>query len=82
MITPRTMVEFAFAESFQPFRLHLASGRTFDVRHPEMIALGRSTMTVYALPEADESGVERWQRVSYMLLESVEPLEARSPAGN
>jgi hypothetical protein len=82
MITPKTMVEFALAEPFRPFRLHMASGRTFEVRHPEMIAIGRSALTVYAPPEGDETAPDRWQRVSYMLLESVEPLDARAPSGN
>jgi hypothetical protein len=82
MITPRTMVEFTLAEPFRPFRLHMASGRTFEVRHPEMISIGRSALTVYASPETDQEGPERWQRVSYMLLESVEPLDSRIIAGN
>ena len=81
MLTPRTMLDFIAAEPFRPFRIHMASGRTFEIGHPEMIKLGRSSVTVYSRPEADLSQSERWQEVSLMSLESVEPLELKSAAG-
>ncbi len=56
----------------------MASGLTFDVPHPEMIQVGRSSVTVYAKPEEESTTVERWQAVSLMLLESIEPLEFTS----
>ncbi len=46
MMTPREIMEIVFAEPFQPFRIHTASGRTFEVRHPEFVQMGRSTLTV------------------------------------
>lgn len=79
MLTPHVLIEIVTAEPFQPFRLHMASGRTFDVRHPEMIQVGRSFATVYGKPEDGAAPGELWQRVSLMLLESVEPLEVASP---
>ena len=75
MITPRMMIEFVTAEPFRPFRIHMASGRSFEVGHPEMIKVGKSSVTVYMRPEGADLQVERWQEVSLMLLESVEPLE-------
>lgn len=81
MIAPRTMTDFVFAEPFRPFRIHMASGRTFDIRHPEMIAVSRSSVTVYASPEGDGEQPERWQKVSLMLMESIEPLELIPAAG-
>ena len=81
MMTPRNMVDFIAAEPFRPFRIHMASGRTFEIRHPEMIRVGRTSLTVYTAPEQDPNQPDRWQEVSLMLLESVEPLEAGvSPA--
>lgn len=78
MITPRMMIEFVTAEPFRPFRLHMASGRTFEIRHPEMIEVGKSSVTVFGQQTSDSGKVDPWQRVSLMLLESVEPLEAKS----
>ena len=81
MLTPRTMLEFVTAEPFRAFRLHMASGRTFEIGHPEMIKVGRSSVTVYARPSDEETEQpERWQEVSLMLLESAEPLETKSSA--
>ena len=30
-----------------PYRIRLNSGRTFDIRHPEMIRVGRTTVSVF-----------------------------------
>ena len=76
MIPPREVIRHVLAEPFQPFRLHTARGRTFEVRHPEFVQVGRSTMTIYAPPENDPDGPERWEKISYMLIESIAPLGA------
>ncbi len=76
MMTPREVMAHVFAEPFQPFCIHTASGRTFEVRHPEFVQVGRSTMTIYAPPENDPDGPERWEKISRMLIESIAPLNA------
>ena len=73
MVPPREVLEHVLAEPFRPFRIHTASGRTFEVRHPEMARVERSTMIVYAPPENDLNEPKRWEKVSYMLLESIAP---------
>ena len=78
MITPRMMIEIVTAEPFRPFRIHMASGRTFEIRHPEMIEVGKSSVTVFGRPESEPDNNDRWQKISLILLESVEPLEAKS----
>lgn len=75
MIAPRTMIDFVTAEPFRPFRIHMASGMTFDVGHPEMIKVGRSSVTVHMVPENSEEQIEQWREVSLMLLEYIEPLQ-------
>ena len=50
---------------------------TAILRHPEMIQLGRSTMTLFTfLSDQPEEAKERQVEVSLLLTESVEPLEA------
>ena len=73
MLAPRVVLDFVTAEPSRPFRMHVASGRTFDVGHPEMVRVGRSSMSVHMKPEGDSAPAERWQEVSLMLLESIEP---------
>jgi hypothetical protein len=76
MLAPRIVLDFVTAEPFQPFRMYMASGRTFEVGHPEMVRVGRSSVAVHMKPEGETSLPERWQEGSLMLLESIEPLEA------
>ncbi len=44
MMTPQTVLGYVKAEPFRPFRIHMASGKTFDVRHPEMIKVLKSNV--------------------------------------
>jgi hypothetical protein len=53
--------------------MHVASGRTFEVGHPEIVKVGRSSVIRYMKPDDESAPAERWQEVSLMLLESIEP---------
>lgn len=83
MISHQRMASYVHAEPFRPFRITLNGGRTFDIRHPEMIQLGRTTMTIFTLLSNEpEAGRERQVEVSLLLTESVEPLDtATHPQG-
>lgn len=81
MLTPKVVLEFVTSEPFRPFRRSLASGRVFEVRHPEMVEVGRSSLTVYAPPESGDVGAERWHKVALMLLESIEAIDLTGAAG-
>jgi hypothetical protein len=63
-----------FAELFEPFRIHTASRRIFEIRHPEFVQVGKTTMTDFAPPEKDPDAPERWEKISYVLIESIAPL--------
>ncbi len=76
------MIDFVSAEPFRAFRMHMASDRTFDIRHPEMIKVGRSSVTVYTRQDDAANQTEHWHEISLMLLESVEPLDAKTAAGS
>ena len=82
MVPPREVIRHVFAEPFQPFRIHMASGRTFEVRHPEFVQVGRNVMTIYAPPENDPDAPERWEKVSYVLIESIASLNAPIGSNN
>jgi hypothetical protein len=77
MMTFRIVGEYVSAEPFRPFRLKMASGQTFDIRHPEMILVGKSSVRVYSKPKPDSTD-EYWQDVSLMLMEAIEPIDASS----
>ena len=43
---PDDILQLLRAQPFQPFRISLSDGREFEVRHPEMAMVGRSTVHV------------------------------------
>ena len=45
---PDDVLEWSRAVPFRPFRICLNSGRTYDIRHPEMIRVGRSYVNIYS----------------------------------
>lgn len=74
MIAFRELMSHITAEPFAPFQVHVAGGRVFAVSHPECLQVGRNTFSVYAPPEHDPDGPQRWERLSLTLVESVAPL--------
>jgi hypothetical protein len=78
MMTFRKVAEYVAAEPFRPFRIKMASGATFEIHHPEMILVGRTSVRVYTPPEGESGNGEHWHDVSLMLMETLEPLESSS----
>jgi len=82
MITPQRLKSYVVAEPFRPFRISMASGQALEIRHPEMIAVHRSSAMIYFTisgdPEQAKDGV---REMSLLLMESVEPLQAAPTTG-
>lgn len=76
MMSPQTVLDYVQARPFRPFRLHLASGRTFDVRHPEMIKVLRNHLIVFKNTEDQQDLPDAWESISLMLTESISQLES------
>jgi len=51
---PQDIQQFLREAPFRPFRLTLTDGRTYDIRHPELLAIGRSSLII-GLPEDKEA---------------------------
>jgi hypothetical protein len=81
MMILNKVVEYVSAEPFRPFRMKMASGQTFDIRHPEMILVGRSSVRVYTSVGQQPDSPPQWHDVSLMLMETIEPLDVKTPAG-
>jgi hypothetical protein len=73
MMTYRKLGEYVAAEPFRPFRIRMASGQSFDIKHPEMILVGRTSARVH---DAEGDGNEAWRDVSLLLMETIEPMDA------
>jgi hypothetical protein len=70
------------AEPFRPFRIHMASGRTFDIRHPEMVRVGRSDIVIFSLVSDEPDVHDEWDTVSLMLIEYISHLETQVSRDN
>ena len=76
-ISPHTVRDYVKAEPFRPFRIHLASARTFDIRHPEMVKFLKNHLIIFK-PVADASEFpEEWDSVSRLLAASISHLEVQ-----
>jgi hypothetical protein len=69
----RKVVDYLSAEPFRPFRIRMASGQAFDVRHPEMILVGRTSVRIHDITPEDSH--EKWHDVLLMLMETIEPMD-------
>lgn len=75
MMTRTRVFSYVDAEPFRPFRIKMTSGETFEIRHPEMIQVGRTTATVFTwMTAGEEEPKEREREISIILIESIEPL--------
>jgi hypothetical protein len=83
MLSYQKIGKYLTAEPFRPFRIQLSSGRTFEIRHPEMVAVGKSSMFIYTYMSDDpEEAKERQVEVSLLLTESIELVDANPQSQN
>lgn len=80
MMTNAKVNDYLTAEPFRPFRIKMASGQTFEVRHPETLLVGRSSVRFYINLDDDPDKPAKWHDVSMMSMETPEPLDVTSNA--
>ena len=76
MISSTDLLSYLKAEPFRPIRIHMASGATFDVRHPEMAKVGRNSVILFTFVSDNPEIFDRWETVSLVLMERVSQLDA------
>ena len=64
-------------EPFQPFRIHLSNGETYDVRHPELALLTRSSVHV-VVPSSDQKDTDRVVQCDLLHVAVMEPIDGAS----
>lgn len=75
---PEDLLHWLKASPFQPFRIVLNSGRTYDIRHPEMLRVSRTSMIVFSFAGEPTDPYERSEMVGLLLIERIEPIEAKA----
>ena len=74
-MTPQEVLNYLQVRPFRPFRIRMNSGRTFDIRHPEMVRVGRRDLLIFTFVSDSAEVYDRWENVSLVLIESLAPLE-------
>ncbi len=72
-MTVQTFRNLLAAQPFEPFRIEMSSGKTYDIRHPEMAKLMKTDLMVF-LPDTDESLPSQFMVCSYLHITAVGPL--------
>ncbi len=75
-MTPQELLNYVQAQPFRPFHIRMNSGRTFDIRHPEMVRVGKRDLLIFTFVSDPPDVYDRWENVSLLLIESLAPLEA------
>jgi hypothetical protein len=75
-MTPQELLNYVNAKPFRPFRIRMNSGRTFEIRHPEMVRVGRRDVLIFTFVGDTSEVYDRWENVSLLLIESLAPLDA------
>ncbi len=78
MISPQEVLRYLKEEPFRPFKIHLASGKIFEVRHPEMARVGRNFLVIFTFVADAPELLDQWETVSLMLIEHISHSEEPS----
>ncbi len=71
MVPPHDILNYLRAVPFRPIRIHMASGKSLDIRHPEMVRVGRNVLIIFTSVRDDPDIFDRWETVSLMLIENI-----------
>lgn len=80
---PDELLEEIRKKPFEPFRLHLSDGTSYEVRHPDMVMVGRGKVLVFT-PASGQPGIfERYDAVNLLHVVRLEPIEHHAgPSAN
>ena len=62
------------AKPFHPFRIIMNSGRTYEVRHPELIRVMRTSL-IYFTPSNQEGVYDHAEMIGLLLADKIEPID-------
>ncbi len=76
---PDDVLHLLRARPFQPFRISLSDGKQYDVRHPEMAIVSRSTVLVgIPGPQGPDGPVEQIVTCALIHITRMEPVDGAS----
>jgi hypothetical protein len=82
MVQPDELIERLRRQPFEPFAVHMADGRVFEVRYPRMNVVF-TTYFLVGIPEADHPDdiiADHFERLDLSLITKIGPLAHSTPA--
>ena len=80
-MTQEELQQAARRQPFEPFRLILTTGTTYDIRHPDLIMVGRRSATIGLTHQPDKSVYDYTIKVDLLHIVAIEELPAK-PSSN
>ena len=81
-MTQEELQEAARRQPFEPLRVVLTTGATFDIRHPDLIMVGRRSAVIGLTNEPSGTAYDRTFKVDLLHVVGVEELPAVPPSTN
>lgn len=78
-MTPDEINKLLTAKPFEPFRLYLTDGRTFDIRHPDFVLVGHRAVHVYEYDDPESRRYSNYAIVGILHIVRAEPLATAVP---
>jgi hypothetical protein len=69
-------------QPFEPFRLKLMTGETFDIRHPELILVGRRAAVIGLTDDPSSLSFDRTYKVDLFHVVGIEDLAKQAKGTN
>jgi hypothetical protein len=75
MVSTHDILEYLKSQPFRPFRIHMVSGKVYDIRHPEMVKITPTTLVIFTFASDSLDVADRWETASLMLIERISHLD-------
>jgi hypothetical protein len=73
---PADLLRLLRRQPFEPFRIHLADGTVYEIRHPELVIVAAASAIV-AIPDPNVPGqAQSWEIVALRHMTRLEPIQA------
>lgn len=81
-MTQEELQDAARKKPFEPFRVVLSTGDTYDVRHPDLIMVGRRAAIIGMTNEPNGTAYDRTIKVDLLHVVGIEELPMTPPSSN
>jgi len=81
-MTQEDLQDAARRQSFEPFRVILTTGAAYDIRHPDLIMVGRRAAVIGITNEPGGTAFDRTVKVDLLHVVGIEELPGVSSAKN